>query len=57
MNGATLKLNRLYAKLTQPEFAKLMGVSPSQVSRWERDNCPIPHMVSVIYKLNKFVFT
>ena len=37
MNGKELRTIRRGVKLTQAEFAELVGVSANTVARWERD--------------------
>ncbi len=45
MTGSEMRDRRTAAGLTQPEFARLIGRSPTRVSRYERDHKPITDKV------------
>jgi DNA-binding transcriptional regulator YiaG len=43
--GADIKEARKILKVSQPQFARLMLVSPETVKKWEQDKNPIPASV------------
>lgn len=51
-----LHMKRLNANLSVREFAKISGVSPSTVLRWESGefNPPIRKLAEIIYRLNEW---
>ncbi len=52
MTPASLQLARAALGMTQPEFAKAIGVSRTMtVSDWERGIHPIPETVAILVRL------
>jgi DNA-binding transcriptional regulator YiaG len=45
LTGAVIKEARHILKVSQPQFARLMAVSPETVKKWEQDKNPIPAAV------------
>ncbi len=45
MTGLDIKEARKVLKVSQPQFARLMAVSPETVKKWEQDKNPIPAAV------------
>lgn len=43
--GADIKEARSILKVSQPQFAKIMAVSPETVKKWEQGKNPIPASV------------
>ena len=43
--GADIKEARLILNISQPQFARLMSVSPETVKKWEQGKNPIPAAV------------
>jgi len=45
LTGALIKDARQVLKVSQPQFARLMAVSPETVKKWEQGKNPIPAAV------------
>jgi DNA-binding transcriptional regulator YiaG len=45
LTGAVIKEARHVLKVSQPQFARLMGVSPETVKKWEQGKNPVPAAV------------
>lgn len=45
LTGAVIKDARHILKVSQPQFARLMAVSPETVKKWEQGKNPIPAAV------------
>ncbi len=45
LTGAVIKDARQVLKVSQPQFARLMAVSPETVKKWEQGKNPIPAAV------------
>ena len=45
VTGADIKEARSILKVSQPQFAKIMAVSPETVKKWEQGKNPIPASV------------
>lgn len=45
LTGAVVKEARRVLKVSQPQFARLMAVSPETVKKWEQGKNPIPAAV------------
>lgn len=54
MTADQIKSLRLSLYRTQAAFAKIIGVTPVTVSRWEAGTRPLPVFIEKMEKLKKF---